>query len=1068
MAPELFQRKLNGAATDMYSLGMVLWEILTCKIPFVGMQACAIVGTVMGGGREELPDKCHPVFRSMIMACWDEKPESRPTAEQVGEQFEAALNNLKSLPMTLPPTGSRSPKPLIPGLDEKWVKGLPAELERLKIDEKKLGHGNREEKKEIKRPPLFLSSGNPPLMQGPKRPTSLKQIQLQDQLIAACKQGDEKEVTRLLKGGAKSDMTNIHGEQPLGAAVWGMCPDVVNALLKQTDGVASMTWDQCQRHNRKRYHNQIFIVSKFNPRYYSEWNLLLGKMDPNLFIRVYHLEEVAKQRHDLTTWEKLREYVQKECDLLSRLGGGGWSQPLQVVETESRYVVFRSQIQKKIETAFPSKQILTEDTPVSLKPLFEGEQLQLQNQLIEACKRGDEKAVIELLGQGAKPDMANASGEQPLGAAAWSMCPDVVEALVKKAGSIRLMNWKECRAHNLKNYKGEEFIVSKFNPQTFSEWYALLNAIEANLFLREVNLKYGWTNDWSFLKKAIENNMWTRSGSNPQSDAYYKRILHAIERDYDIYRKRIIEEIEMPTPQPSNHSQLMKLQDQLVAACKRGDEETVVSLLKKGAIPHMADTKDEPPLSAAVWGMCPGIVDVLIKKMGDLTPMTWEECVEHNLKKYHDVFMILKFNPDKFDEWSEFLKKIDSNPFLQLCHLKLVNERWRERYNESWVQKFFDWDNLKKTVENLSNRCKTPWHTMSTNNMPPKEVWEAHLGCPNRDTEQSFFNYGEQIKKTIENTDHKRMVKSSPLISKIHPVLTSSKLEIRSINRDTLHQLLILVTRGEQEEAEEMIKKNNSLLLHAGTVTDLSEREFKEITPFQYALWAMDWHMWTMIQKYLPPVAQAEQLHALETKGTGQYGKHFSLEDLMDALQTQVDNDCKWEDYHLKESTHWCKKVGGEQKRLPAHVVNEYCRSDRGFEPCPLEWQSKLPRSREVTMSERRNGSYQRFLGKGSWFESSRDGEVLGSDFAFYNCGGARAGVTGGKSSWSDLKALRSLWRTRVRQLESLKSDLSVMVDQIQRQSFGLSSSSQTLMPVPKRATSTNRIEMTESIDCNL
>ena len=45
---------------------------------------------------------------------------------------------------------------------------------------------------------------------------------------------------------------------------------------------------------------------------------------------------------------------------------------------------------------------------------------------------------------------------------------------------------------------------------------------------------------------------------------------------------------------------------------------------------------------------------------------------------------------------------------------------------------------------------------------------------------------------------------------------------------------------------------------------------------------------------------------------------------------------------------HWCKVVGGEQKLLPAHMVNEYCRPDRPFEPCPQEWESKLPRTREL------------------------------------------------------------------------------------------------------------------------
>ncbi|MBS0351566.1 MAG: hypothetical protein JSR33_10365, partial [Proteobacteria bacterium] len=164
----------------------------------------------------------------------------------------------------------------------------------------------------------------------------------------------------------------------------------------------------------------------------------------------------------------------------------------------------------------------------------------------------------------------------------------------------------------------------------------------------------------------------------------------------------------------------------------------------------------------------------------------------------------------------------------------------------------------------------------------------------------------------------------------------------------------------------------------------LSGREFKQITAFQYALWALDYHMWTMIQKYLPQEVPAQQLQELETKGTA-HGKYFSLQGLTGALQTYVDNAAKW-DYDQRAEDQWCKKVGGEQKLLPAHVVNEYCRADRPFEPCPSEWESKLTRTRKVpeiwdsTQSKHVNGS---------WFipPSSKDG--LGLSYAFT---GAAAG----------------------------------------------------------------------------
>ena len=91
------------------------------------------------------------------------------------------------------------------------------------------------------------------------------------------------------------------------------------------------------------------------------------------------------------------------------------------------------------------------------------------------------------------------------------------------------------------------------------------------------------------------------------------------------------------------------------------------------------------------------------------------------------------------------------------------------------------------------------------------------------------------------------------------PVL---KPALKPIDQKSLSQLLQYVAQGEQDKAEELIEKDKNLLLHAGTVKDLSGREFKQITVFQYALWAIDWHMWTMIQKYLPAEAQVKQFQA--------------------------------------------------------------------------------------------------------------------------------------------------------------------------------------------------------------
>ncbi len=244
-----------------------------------------------------------------------------------------------------------------------------------------------------------------------------------------------------------------------------------------------------------------------------------------------------------------------------------------------------------------------------------------------------------------------------------------------------------------------------------------------------------------------------------------------------------------------------------------------------------------------------------------------------------------------------------------------------------------------------------------------------------------------EIEKASEQKRRQELEKKlefvQPLSQNRYTLPSTLKPALTPVDQKSLSQLLQYVAEGEQDKAEVLIQKDKNLLLHAGTVTDLSGREFKPITAFQYALWAMDWHMWTMIQKYLPQEAQAEQLKELEAKGTT-HGKHFSLQSLIGALKKYVDNAEKVWNYDQRATDHWCKVVGGEQKLLPVHVVNEYCRPDRPFEPCPPEWESKLPRTREVP--EIWDNIQSKYV-KGSWFIpiSSKDGLGLTYGFIRYN-----------------------------------------------------------------------------------
>ena len=213
-----------------------------------------------------------------------------------------------------------------------------------------LGVGLMQEQADVKR--QHQEGGHQPVLP-PKMPASAEQLKLQNKLVVACRNGDEKQVTMLLEQGAKPNVTTAQGEQPLGAAVYGMCPGVVDAILKEAKGIAPMTWEECEKHNRKYYEGEVFIVPKFNPNLYNEWYTLLKKIEQNTFVREWHLNKVNDARRAAVMrerdWNGLIAFVIRKRDqfqgsVIRR--GHACTQ-----ETEKGYLGYKTQIQEWIKTA---------------------------------------------------------------------------------------------------------------------------------------------------------------------------------------------------------------------------------------------------------------------------------------------------------------------------------------------------------------------------------------------------------------------------------------------------------------------------------------------------------------------------------------------------------------------------------------------------------------------------------------------------------------------------------------------------------------------------------------------
>lgn len=211
-------------------------------------------------------------------------------------------------------------------------------------------------------------------------------------------------------------------------------------------------------------------------------------------------------------------------------------------------------------------------------------------------------------------------------------------------------------------------------------------------------------------------------------------------------------------------------------------------------------------------------------------------------------------------------------------------------------------------------------------------------------------------------------------------------------------------------------------------VTDLARRPFEKITGFQYAVWALDSPMWTMILKYLPNEIAAEQIQSMKTGlWVSQHGDSVSWQNLIDALG---------EYSHLLEApkldkavTDWVKKVNHAQAVLPVHVINEYCRPDRSFEPCP-DFNSTVPfpHTRNVDKGEWDTVGNRSWI-HGWWADPiayfrhnypKAKSEKIDDVYVDFYSGGYLANAVE-----TDLKAIKALLEIRVRQRDQLFSELS-------------------------------------------
>ncbi|KAJ8899587.1 hypothetical protein K2173_018561 [Erythroxylum novogranatense] len=92
MAPEVLRDEPSNEKADVYSFGVILWELATLQQPWSNLNPAQVVAAVgFKGKRLEIPPDVNPQVAGLIEACWGNEPWKRPSFASIMESLRPLI-----------------------------------------------------------------------------------------------------------------------------------------------------------------------------------------------------------------------------------------------------------------------------------------------------------------------------------------------------------------------------------------------------------------------------------------------------------------------------------------------------------------------------------------------------------------------------------------------------------------------------------------------------------------------------------------------------------------------------------------------------------------------------------------------------------------------------------------------------------------------------------------------------------------------------------------------------------------------------------------------------------------